>query len=512
MPCKAHPRSCTLHSAYILSIATALLGRPGTAIRDEAVSRMNTEQLLSSLRANGIDPGAAPKIRSEDNEPQLCVSLQVLKETTPYVYAHPLPNAVLVSPYTTIAFRPKDKVDRDSIDGKISVRGEESGEHSNGKMDLLQDGRTVWFRPDEPFKPGEKAYVNVRSGITTRTGKALPAAQWSFTMSWRKEDTYSMEPRNSTGKSVSSPEDLQLLKKIGDMMWIPGGNSTVIQEGPEHIMGSEDCEDEGKGGGVIHTPNCAYRTLPHRYPRMEVTSGDLTRLSHGYVFTSSCNLNLSSQSDKFHMITTSLGDPIFYEPSPSRASMYVCTFSPTNNRRLILREANGTVVIGGADYSNAAAFTADHGARLNYHDFQLSARSYRKGTGLVLIYDPQPINIHKTRGKLKFGESSSMTWLTGFTIQEITPEGQVILEWRSWDHLPRMLWETPSNVKDYHIYGHADEGVSGRVWDIAHANALDEMDDGSILISLRFLHQLIKIHRETGEIIWRLGGSGGNFG
>jgi len=78
--------------------------------------------------------------------------------------------------------------------------------------------------------------------------------------------------------------------------------------------------------------------------------------------------------------------------------------------------------------------------------------------------------------------------------------------------MPRLLWESTSNVrKKGVVHGHADERARTRVWDIAHANSLEEMDDGSILISLRILSQLVKIHRDTGEIIWRLGGRGANF-
>jgi outer membrane protein assembly factor BamB len=47
--------------------------------------------------------------------------------------------------------------------------------------------------------------------------------------------------------------------------------------------------------------------------------------------------------------------------------------------------------------------------------------------------------------------------------------------------------------------------------DFTHANAIDVMADGSYLISLRNLSQILKIDSTTGDILWRLGGEDGQF-
>ncbi len=44
-----------------------------------------------------------------------------------------------------------------------------------------------------------------------------------------------------------------------------------------------------------------------------------------------------------------------------------------------------------------------------------------------------------------------------------------------------------------------------------HINSLDLDDDGNILLSSRHLHEVTKINRQTGEIVWRLGGKGNDF-
>jgi len=85
----------------------------------------------------------------------------------------------------------------------------------------------------------------------------------------------------------------------------------------------------------------------------------------------------------------------------------------------------------------------------------------------------------------------------GTAVQEITPTGEVVFEWRSWDHLPLSLWES--------------EGRHPEIWDLLHSNAIVEAHNGHILLSMRKMSQIAKIDRDSGEVLWRLGGKGGNF-
>jgi hypothetical protein len=49
-------------------------------------------------------------------------------------------------------------------------------------------------------------------------------------------------------------------------------------------------------------------------------------------------------------------------------------------------------------------------------------------------------------------------------------------------------------------------------WDYAHLNSIDvDVNDGNLLVSSRNTHTVYKVDRNSGEIIWRLGGGRSNF-
>jgi len=50
-----------------------------------------------------------------------------------------------------------------------------------------------------------------------------------------------------------------------------------------------------------------------------------------------------------------------------------------------------------------------------------------------------------------------------------------------------------------------------RSWDYFHINSVEEDSDGDLIISSRNTCALYKLDRETGEIVWQLGGRGGDF-
>jgi len=81
-------------------------------------------------------------------------------------------------------------------------------------------------------------------------------------------------------------------------------------------------------------------------------------------------------------------------------------------------------------------------------------------------------------------------------IQEIDPDDNVVFEWSSADHVeltetrtPRELMFAPPAPVAYF-----------------HGNGLAVDQNGDIIISARRFDELIKINRQTGDIIWRMGG------
>jgi hypothetical protein len=77
---------------------------------------------------------------------------------------------------------------------------------------------------------------------------------------------------------------------------------------------------------------------------------------------------------------------------------------------------------------------------------------------------------------------------------ETDPSGEIYWVWDPWDHM------SITDVTD-------DVNLTMPVIDFNHANSIEEDEDGNIYLSSRNLDEITKIDKETGEIIWRMGGS-----
>jgi hypothetical protein len=69
--------------------------------------------------------------------------------------------------------------------------------------------------------------------------------------------------------------------------------------------------------------------------------------------------------------------------------------------------------------------------------------------------------------------------------------------WRSWDHLDEM--EVIDGVG-------GENDIDDNWIDYMHMNAIDFDLDGNIVVSNRHMSEITKINRQTGDIMWRLGG------
>ncbi|MCX7879998.1 MAG: aryl-sulfate sulfotransferase [Ignavibacteria bacterium] len=123
----------------------------------------------------------------------------------------------------------------------------------------------------------------------------------------------------------------------------------------------------------------------------------------------------------------------------------------------------------------------------DFHDFKMLPN----GHYLLISYDPQPIDMSKI---IPNGNPNAI--VLGSIVQELDADKNVVFQWRDWDHIP--ITDTYSSL----------EGVA---LDPVHINAVELDYDGHILISSRHISEITKINRQTGEIIWRLGGKKNMF-
>jgi hypothetical protein len=87
--------------------------------------------------------------------------------------------------------------------------------------------------------------------------------------------------------------------------------------------------------------------------------------------------------------------------------------------------------------------------------------------------------------------------VVGYAIQELDQNKNVVFQWRTLDHFAL----TDATGID----------LTATWIDYAHCNAIDVDTDGNLLLSTRHFSEITKINRETGDIIWRLGGKNNQF-
>jgi hypothetical protein len=129
-----------------------------------------------------------------------------------------------------------------------------------------------------------------------------------------------------------------------------------------------------------------------------------------------------------------------------------------------------------------------NGYQADNHDFL----ALENGNYVIFAYDEQPYATDTISP-----DGSSNASVSGLVIQELDPDHNVVFEWKSWDHF---------FMSNYPNINFNPNGI-----DFLHCNAIDIDEDGHFLISNRNISEITKIHRTTGEIIWRFGGSQSDF-
>lgn len=95
-------------------------------------------------------------------------------------------------------------------------------------------------------------------------------------------------------------------------------------------------------------------------------------------------------------------------------------------------------------------------------------------------------------------------YIQASVVQEIK-DGELLFQWDSTEY-PELYGYS---IREERI-GQTDEGT---YVDYVHYNSIDvDPDDNNFILSFRSLNAVLKIDRETGDIIWILGGEGDDFG
>ncbi len=241
----------------------------------------------------------------------------------------------------------------------------------------------------------------------------------------------------------------------------------------------------------------AFRSRPDLRPPVVEVTARARGTAPGYIFVAP---ERGSGAQCGSMILDESGQVVWFRPLQGMHER-VMNFKVQNYRgRPVLTwgetpgessrgETPGEYVIFDDSYQEIARFRAGNGYEGDHHEFLITPQD----TALITIYNPVRWNLTSVGGP-----EDGVAW-EGI-VQELDIEtGEVLFEWHSLDHIG--LDETYANPPEDHYPG----------IDYFHINSIDVDHDNNLLISARETFAVYKIDRNTGEVIWRLGGKKSDF-
>jgi hypothetical protein len=192
------------------------------------------------------------------------------------------------------------------------------------------------------------------------------------------------------------------------------------------------------------------------------------------------------------------GQPVWFRPVQDNDE-YAMDFKVQHYRgEPVLTWAEGRVVAGhGLDeyvildssYQEITRLRAGNGYQGDHHEFLITPQD----TALLTIYALTPADLSSVGGP----EDGAV--LDGIAQEVDISTGEVLFEWHSLEHVGLdESYRKPS--KD-----------SGWPFDYFHINSIDVDHDSNLLVSAKGTFAVYKIDRQTGAVMWRLGGKKSDF-
>ncbi|MBJ7599661.1 arylsulfotransferase family protein, partial [Candidatus Nephthysia bennettiae] len=193
------------------------------------------------------------------------------------------------------------------------------------------------------------------------------------------------------------------------------------------------------------------------------------------------------------------GDLIYFKPVPKGESTTDFR-SQTYQGKPVLTWWQGTLSTAGngqgddeiydSSYRPVTTVRAGNGLMADLHEFQITGR----GRALVTAEYPVYWNASSVKGAI------SHEIVFDAVVQEIDiPTGLVLYQWDSLDHVPVTASYQPPPAD------------TGDPWDYFHVNSIQQLSDGSLLVSSRNTWAVYKVSHRTGGIDWTLGGKQSSF-
>ncbi len=212
--------------------------------------------------------------------------------------------------------------------------------------------------------------------------------------------------------------------------------------------------------------------VPANFPRFRASIN--VNPAPGKLFVAAWNWLIIFQND---------GTPYFFRESNS----HVWDFTVQPNGLLSYMDG-ATAKVMNEHFEIIRKYKCRHGYVTDPHEFQMLPN----GHVLLIAQDTQVLDLSKV---IEGGRTNAN--VVGTHIQELDTDKNVVFEWRCWDN--------------YRIADAQNVALNSQTVHYVHMNAVDVDYDGNILVSARHLNEITKIDRNTGDIIWRLGGVNNQF-
>lgn len=212
-----------------------------------------------------------------------------------------------------------------------------------------------------------------------------------------------------------------------------------------------------------------------------------TSATNGYILTDARGPNIASQMRLFDRA----GRLIWYDYTKEVGSP--CLGNNYSNRNTILE------IYGDCQTIIELNFFGDTIQKVNISaipgNFQIHHDMYINDVGNLVLLVAEGRAVDKS---MVGGRADAIVVGDGYL--ELSPSGEVVSSWSIFDHID------PLTSRDAGSFWDQKFGEPAEDW--THANSLSQDADGHYLMSLNALDKAIKIHRETGEIMWSLGRDG----
>ncbi len=379
-----------------------------------------------------------------------------------YLYLSPVPRAEYVSPQTRfflVRFEAVSPNDITNLPTFIDVTGAASGNHP-GQTRIATDGRTVIFEVSSDFSNDELVTVTLTPTVDPCSAGVVEPYQYQFMIT----DPMPFPPPPPSGNWSVEHEQVM--------------NSRAMPVIESEAKPTVDMAAEGEisataADGPMIMPNGV--SVPSNFPHINITINN--NPDPGYIFLD----NRTSGDNSYNVIFDNTGSPIWYwQMNDERRDMKV---QPNGVLTMLARTGGYRYVGLDTNYREVASYRAVNGYSTDEHELQV----LEDGGYLLIGLRSETVDMTQYLPGANPNASVGQT-----IIQEFTPEGDLIFQWRAWDNF---------DVRDVHL----DNPLSAS-FRFPHMNAIDIDEDGHILLSSRHISEVTKINRNTGEIIWRLSG------